>query len=77
MGKQECAKRNLGAFFVTQKQIIRRYTKQKMKLTIIRIENEIVTCKIEEDETLIDIGKRWFAKDIEVGQVIEFEYYTK
>lgn len=49
-----------------------------MKLTIIRIEEQVVTCKIEEDETLIDIGRWWFAdKNIEVGQVIEFDYYSQ
>lgn len=45
-----------------------------MRLTIVRIENEVVTCRIEDDETLIDIGKKWFSNDIKVGQIIEFEY---
>lgn len=44
-----------------------------MKLTIIRIEENLITCKIEDDETLIDIGRQWLSKDIEVGQVVEFE----
>lgn len=46
-----------------------------MKITIVRIENKVVTCKIEDDETLIDIDRKWLSKDIKVGQVIEFEYH--
>lgn len=44
-----------------------------MKLTIVRIENRIVTCEIEEDGTLIDVGRRWFTEDIQEGDTIEFD----
>ena len=47
-----------------------------MKLTIIRIENHVVTCELE-DGGLIDLAKRWFAKDIEVNDVIEFDITKK
>lgn len=47
-----------------------------MKLAIIRIEEQVVTCEFE-DGSLIDIGRQWITKDISVGQVIEFEYYNK
>ena len=46
-----------------------------MKLQIIRIENRIVTCSIDNDDgSLIDIARRWFAYDIQEGDTIEFEY---
>ena len=44
-----------------------------MKLTIIRIENEIVVCELD-DGGLIDIGKQWLDKNVKIGDVIEFEY---
>lgn len=44
-----------------------------MKLTIIRVENEVVTCELD-DGGLIDIGKQWLSQNIKVGDVIEFEY---
>lgn len=44
-----------------------------MKLTIVRIENEVATCELDEGG-LIDIGKQWLASNIKVGDVIEFEY---
>lgn len=43
-----------------------------MKLTVIRIENHIVTCELEGGG-LIDLAKRWFAEDIKVNDVIEFD----
>lgn len=43
-----------------------------MKLKIIRIENRIVTCELEDD-TLIDIAKRWFTEDLQVDDTIEFD----
>lgn len=46
-----------------------------MKLEIIRIENRIVTCEIENGG-LIDIAKGWFAEDIKIDDTIEFEYNT-
>ena len=47
-----------------------------MKLTIIRIENHIVTCELEGGG-LIDIAKRWFAQDIKENDVIEFDVADK
>ncbi|MBE5881831.1 MAG: DUF3006 family protein [Lachnospiraceae bacterium] len=46
-----------------------------MKLTILRIEEEIVTCELE-DGTLLDIAKRWITEPIEVGTVLEFNIET-
>lgn len=43
-----------------------------MQLTIIRIENRVVTCEIEGG-SLIDIARRWFAEDIQEGDIIEFD----
>lgn len=43
-----------------------------MNLTIIRIENRIVTCELD-DGTIIDIARRWFSEDIQVDDVIEFD----
>ena len=43
-----------------------------MKLIVIRIENQIVTCQLE-DGTIIDIAKRWFDDSIKVNAVIEFD----
>lgn len=43
-----------------------------MSLTIIRIDNGIVTCELE-DGTLIDIAQRWFNKDIKENDKIEFD----
>lgn len=44
-----------------------------MKLKIIRIENRVVTCKLEESESLIDIARRWLAEDIQIDDVIEID----
>lgn len=44
-----------------------------MKLEIIRIEARLVTCELDCGG-LIDIAKRWFTEDIQVGDTIEFEY---
>lgn len=43
-----------------------------MKLTIIKINQEVVTCELE-DGTLLDIAKRWFEKDIKINDVLEFD----
>lgn len=32
-----------------------------MKLTIIRIESEVITCELEDD-SILDIAKKWFLK---------------
>lgn len=45
-----------------------------MKLEIVRIENRIVTCEITDAGSLIDIARRWFTEDIQIGDIIEFEY---
>lgn len=58
--------------------LLKKESDYKMKLTIIRIENRIITCSIDGDSgSLIDIARRWFTEDIQVGDVIEFEYKTK
>lgn len=45
-----------------------------MKLTIIRIENRIVNCRLD-DGTIIDIARRWFTEDIQEGDTIEFNMH--
>ena len=47
-----------------------------MKLKIIRIEENVVTCEID-GETSIDIGRRWFNQDINVNDEIEFDVIDK
>lgn len=46
-----------------------------MKLEIIRIESRTVTCQLEYG-SLIDIGRRWFSEDIQVGDTIEVDVTT-
>ena len=43
-----------------------------MKLTIVRMERRVVTCELE-DGARLDIERRWLAKDIQEGDVIEFD----
>lgn len=43
-----------------------------MKLTILRIENEIVNCQLDNG-TIIDIARRWFTEDIHEDDIIEFD----
>lgn len=45
-----------------------------MKLTILRIENEIVNCQLDNG-TIIDIAKRWFTDDIQEGETLEFDMH--
>lgn len=45
-----------------------------MKLTILRIENRIVTCELE-DGTLIYVARRWLTEDIQEYDTIEFDVY--
>lgn len=45
-----------------------------MKLTILRIENQIINCQLD-DGTIIDIAQRWFAEDILEGDTIEFDMH--
>ena len=47
-----------------------------MTLKIIRIENHVVTCELDGGG-LIDIGKRWFSKDIKVNDIIEIDVTTE
>lgn len=47
-----------------------------MKLIIVRIEKDVVTCELD-DGGIIDIGRQWLPKDIKTGQTIEFEYNNK
>lgn len=44
-----------------------------MKIEIVNIENRIVTCKIKDSETRINIAKRWFTDDILIGDTIELD----
>lgn len=44
-----------------------------MKLTVIRIEENVVTCQVEDDGTLIDIGRQWLNRDISLNDVIEVD----
>ena len=43
-----------------------------MKLTILRIENEIVNCQLDNG-TIIDIARRWFTENIHEDDIIEFD----
>lgn len=44
-----------------------------MKLRIIRIDEKVVTCELE-DYGLLDISKQWLSQNIKVGDVIDFAY---
>ena len=43
-----------------------------MKLTILRIEDEIVNVELDNG-TIIDIARRWFSGDIHEDDIIEFD----
>ena len=45
-----------------------------MKPTILRIENRIVNCQLDNG-TIIDIARRWFTEDIQEGDTIEFDMH--
>ena len=47
-----------------------------MKLTILRIESEIVNCQLDNG-SIIDIARRWFAEDIQEGDTIESDIHDK
>lgn len=47
-----------------------------MKLKIVRIEDKIVTCELD-DGTILDVGRRWFLQDIKIDDVIEFDVTDK
>lgn len=46
-----------------------------MKLTILRIENEIVNCQLDNG-SIIDIARRWFTGDIQEGDTIDFDMHN-
>lgn len=46
-----------------------------MKLTVLRIENGIVNCQLDNG-TIIDIARRWFTSDIQEGDTIEFDVHN-
>ena len=46
-----------------------------MKLTILRIENRIVNCQLDNG-TIIDIARRWFTGNIQEGDTIEFDVHN-
>ena len=43
-----------------------------MELKILRIENDIVNCQLDNG-TIIDIARRWFSGDIHEDDIIEFD----
>ena len=47
-----------------------------MKLTIIRIEENIVTCELEDGQ-ILDVARRWFKDDIKINDIIEFDVNSK
>lgn len=47
-----------------------------MKLTIIRIEENIVTCELEDGQ-ILDVARRWFTDDIKMNDIIEFDVNSK
>ncbi len=47
-----------------------------MKLTVIRIENKIVTCELEGGG-LIEIARMWFTENIQENDVIEFDVTSR
>lgn len=48
-----------------------------MKLKIIRIDHRIVTCEIEDTNSLLDVARRWFTEDIQEGDTIEIDVTNK
>lgn len=48
-----------------------------MKITIVRIDNRVVTCEIENTGSLIGIARRWFTDDIQEGDTIEIDVIFK
>lgn len=57
-------------FYYTQNERV------NMKLTIIRIEEDIVACELE-DGSLLDIARRWIPNDVKDGDIIEFDVNNK
>lgn len=48
-----------------------------MKLKIVRIDHRIVTCEIEDTNSLIDVARRWFTEDIQEGDTIDIDVTSK
>ena len=46
-----------------------------MKLTILRIENEIVNCQLDNG-SIIDIARKWFTGNIQEGDTMEFDMHN-
>ena len=46
-----------------------------MKLTILRIENEIVNCQLDNG-SIIDIARKWFTGNIQEGDIMEFDMHN-
>ena len=46
-----------------------------MKLTILKIENRIVNCQLDNG-TIIDIARRWFTEDIQEGDTLELNIHN-
>ena len=46
-----------------------------MELTVLRVENDIVNCQLDNG-TIIDIAHRWFTADIEEGDTMEFDMHN-
>ena len=47
-----------------------------MQLTILRIENRIVTCQLDNG-SIIDIVRKWFAENIQEDDIIGFDVHIK
>lgn len=47
-----------------------------MKLTVLKIENGIVSCELE-DGFQLDIAKRWFHPDIKENDVIDIDFSNR
>lgn len=43
-----------------------------MKLKVIRIENQIITCELD-DESIIDLERQLISDNIKIGDIIEFD----
>ena len=47
-----------------------------MILTIINIQSRVVICQLD-NETIIEIGRRWFTEDIMIGDKINVEIFGR
>ena len=46
-----------------------------MKLTVLRVENEITNCQLDNG-TIIDIARRWFMDDLQEGDTMELDMHN-